>query len=134
LTARYLLDSNILSDLIRNPQGGVAQHVEAVGNGAVCTSIIVAAEIRYGLARKGSPALTAKAEPVLARIPILPLEAPFDQMYGAVRADLDGRGLPIGHLDCLIAAHALALDCIMVTDNEREFRRVKGLTVENWLR
>ena len=134
MTARYLLDSNILSDLIRNPQGKVALRVEAVGDASVCTSIIVASEIRYGLARKGSAALAAKAEPVLARIPIRPLEEPFDEIYGAVRADLDRRGLPIGHLDCLIAAHALALDCTIVTANEREFSRVAGLSLENWLR
>lgn len=108
--------------------------MEAAGEAAVCTSIIVAAEIRYGLARKNSDALRAKTEPVLARIQILPLESPFAEAYGGIRADLDRRGLPIGSLDCLIAAHALATDCVIVTANEREFVRVPGLTVENWLR
>lgn len=61
-------------------------------------------------------------------------DAPADHVYGRIRADLQRRGQPIGSNDLLIAAHALALDCILVTDNEREFSRVPGLRVENWLR
>lgn len=129
----YLLDTNILSDLIRNPAGPAAARIAAVGEGAVATSIIVAAELRYGAARKGVPALTARVEALLSEIEVLPLTVPGDAAYGRLRHALETRGTPIGHNDLLIAAHALALDRVMVTANLREFGRVEGLVVENWL-
>ena len=125
----YLLDTNILSDLIRNPFGPVAQRIEAVGAKAVCTSIIVAAELRYGCAKKGSP----RVEDILATIPVLPLEVPADADYGRQRAQLEASGQPIGGNDLLIAAHALALGLTLVTHNTREFSRIVGLQVEDWL-
>ncbi len=129
----YLLDTNILSDLIRNPFGPVAQRIEAVGAKAVCTSIIVAAELRYGSAKKGSPRLQARVEDILATIPVLPLEVPADADYGRQRAQLEASGQPIGGNDLLIAAHALALGLTLVTHNTREFSRIAGLQVEDWL-
>ena len=129
----YLLDTNILSDLIRNPFGPVAQRIEAVGAKAVCTSIIVAAELRYGSAKKGSPRLQARVEDILATIPVLPLEVPADADYGRQRVQLEASGQPIGGNDLLIAAHALALGLTLVTHNTREFSRIVGLQVEDWL-
>lgn len=129
----YLLDTNILSDLIRNPFGPVAQRIEAVGAKAVCTSIIVAAELRYGCAKKGSPRLQARVEDILATIPVLPLDVPADADYGRQRAQLEASGQPIGGNDLLIAAHALALGLTLVTHNTREFSRIVGLQVEDWL-
>ena len=129
----YLLDTNILSDLIRNPFGPVAQRIEAVGAKAVCTSIIVAAELRYGCAKKCSPRLQARVEDILATIPVLPLEVPADADYGRQRAQLEASGQPIGGNDLLIAAHALALGLTLVTHNTREFSRIVGLQVEDWL-
>ena len=129
----YLLDTNILSDLIRNPFGPVAQRIEAVGAKAVCTSIIVAAELRYGSAKKGSPRLQARVEDILATIPVLPLEVPADADYGRQRAQLEASGQSIGGNDLLIAAHALALGLTLVTHNTREFSRIAGLQVEDWL-
>lgn len=129
----YLLDTNILSDLIRNPFGPVAQRIEAVGAKAVCTSIIVAAELRYGCAKKGSPRLQARVEDILATIPVLPLEVPADADYGRQRAQLEASGQSIGGNDLLIAAHALALGLTLVTHNTREFSRIVGLQVEDWL-
>ena len=129
----YLLDTNILSDLIRNPFGPVAQRIEAVGAKAVCTSIIVAAELRYGSAKKGSPRLQARVEDILATIPVLPLDVPADADYGRQRAQLEASGQPIGGNDLLIAAHALALGLTLVTHNTREFSRIAGLQVEDWL-
>lgn len=131
---RYLLDTNIVSDLVRNPQGGVAQHIRKVGEAQVCTSIIVAAELRYGAAKKQSPRLTAQLHAVLGALEILPLQEPADVAYGELRARLEKAGRPIGANDLLIAAQALTLGCILVTDNEKEFARVKDLRRENWLR
>ena len=131
---RFLLDTNILSDLIRNPQGRVAAHIADVDNAAICTSIIVAAELRFGAAKKGSERLTLQLEGILSAIAIQPFDAPADAAYARLRVQLEAAGSPIGGNDMLIAAQALATDCTMVTDNEREFVRVGGLRIENWLR
>lgn len=129
----YLLDTNILSDLIRDPDGSAARRVEQVGPKDIFTSIIVAAELRYGCAKKGSPKLLAKVEGLLETIPVLPLDIPADAEYGGIRAELEAAGQPIGMNDLLIAAHAYALGLTLVTDNTRDFGRIGGLKVENWL-
>ena len=131
---RYLLDTNIVSDLVRNPQGRIAQQIRKIGEAKVCTSIIVAAELRYGAAKKQSPRLTAQLQAVLGALEVLPLEAPIDTAYGALRARLEKAGTPIGANHLLIAAQALALGYTLVTDNEKEFAQVKDLPRENWLR
>lgn len=131
---RYLLDTNIVSDLVRNPQGKVAQQIRKVGEAQVSTSIIVAAELRYGAAKKGSPRLTAQLEAVLGAMEVLPFETPADATYGLVRTRLEQAGTPIGANDLLIAAQALSLGYTVVTDNEREFGQVSDLRRENWLR
>jgi tRNA(fMet)-specific endonuclease VapC len=130
----YLLDSNALSALIHHPQGAVAQRAGLVGEAQICTSIIAAAEIWYGVHKKRSSRLTHLAAQVLQSLPTLPFDEPAEQVYGRVRVALETLGTPIGYHDTLIASHALALGCILVTDNEREFRRVSDLRVENWLR
>jgi len=131
---RYLLDTNIVSDLVRNPQGRVAQHIRKVGEARVCTSIIVAAELRYGAAKRGSPRLSGQLEAVLGALEVLPFETPADAAYGSLRTRLEQAGKPIGGNDLLIAAQALALGCTIVTANEKEFARVEGLPRQNWLR
>lgn len=131
---RYLLDTNVLSELIRHPHGPVAEHVRNVGEAQVCTSIIVASELRYGAAKRASPRLTAQLEAVLGAMEVLPLESPADVTYGLLRARLERAGTPIGGNDLLIAAHAVTLGHTIVTDNEREFTRIEELPRENWLR
>lgn len=130
----YLLDTNILSDLIRHPDGLVARRVEQVGQKEILTSIIVAAELRYGCAKKGSAKLLERVQGLLETIPVLSLDVPSDAQYGLIRAELEAAGQPIGMNDLLIASHALALGLTLVTDNTSEFSRVRGLKVENWLR
>jgi len=130
---RFMLDTNIISDMIRNPAGKAAGAAAREGDGALCTSIVVASELRYGCARKGSAKLLAKVEELLAELPVLPLDVPVDSEYGALRAELEARGQPIGHNDLFIASHACALGITLVTANTGEFRRIKGLKVENWL-
>lgn len=130
---RYLLDTKIISDMVRNPAGRAVQRLQQVGDGNICTSIIVACELRYGCAKKGSVKLLAKVEDVLAVIPVLPLESPVDTEYGGIRAELEAAGQTIGHNDLLIAAHAYATGTTLVTANVSEFSRIRGLSVENWL-
>jgi len=131
---RYLLDTNTVSDLVRKPQGKVAEQILKVGESKVCTSIVVAAELRYGAEKKQSPRLSAQLEAVLGALEILPLEKPADVSYGSIRAQLERAGKPIGANDLLIAAQALTLGYTVVTDNGKEFSRVKHLRLENWLR
>jgi tRNA(fMet)-specific endonuclease VapC len=130
---RYLLDTNIISDLMRNPRGTVAKRIAKVGEDRICTSIIVAAELRYGCAKSGSKKLLTAIEELLAEIEVLPFDAPADAEYGEIRAGLEAVGKPIGGNDLLIAAHALATETVIVTANSDEFKRVRGLKVENWL-
>jgi tRNA(fMet)-specific endonuclease VapC len=130
---RYMLDTNILSDLIRNPQGKAARRIARAGEDNVCTSIIVAAELRYGCEKSGSTKLRKAVEDLLGEIDVLPFEAPADADYGAIRAQLEAAGTPIGGNDLLIAAHARALGATIVTGNAQEFRRVRDVKVENWV-
>ena len=125
---RYMLDTNILSDMIRNPGGRAAARLRQVGDASVCTSIVVASELRYGAEK-----LTARVEATLREIEVLALDVPADAHYGVVRSRLEAEGRPIGHNDLLIAAHALSLGITLVTDNVQEFNRVEGLRIENWL-
>jgi tRNA(fMet)-specific endonuclease VapC len=133
LSALYLLDTRILSDLVRHPQGVVAVRIAQKGEESVCTSIVVAAELRFGAAKRGSERLTAQLEAVLSAVEILPLEEPADRRYGELRNHLEQQGTTIGPNDMLIAAHAFSLGLTVVTANAREFSRVPGLTVEDWL-
>jgi tRNA(fMet)-specific endonuclease VapC len=128
-----MLDTNIISDLIKNPKGKAAKRIARVGEDTICTSIIVAAELRYGCARKGSRSLLKAVEDLLGEIAVLPFDIPADGEYGGIRSELESLGKPIGGNDMLIAAHARAVGATMVTANVDEFKRVPGLKVENWL-
>ena len=129
----YLLDTNMLSAIIKQPTGEVAQHLLLLDASQVTTSIIVACELRFGAAKKNSLVLTQRVEQLLAIMTVYPLVPDADKYYGQIRADLESKGQLIGQNDLLIAAHTLALDVILVTDNVREFARVPNLKLENWL-
>ena len=130
---RYLLDTNIISALARDPQGRVFEALQARLPDTACTSIIVAAEIRFGLQKVVSTRLRQQIAVILSAIDILPFEAPADAHYGEIRAHLETSGQPISANVLLIAAHARSLGLVMVTHNIREFARVPGLVVEDWL-
>ncbi len=130
---RYLLDTNICIDLIRRRHPHMVARLASHEPGSIGLSTIVLAKLEYGVARSSDPARNRLA---LAKM-ILPLEiVPFDHFaaaaYGPLRARLERSGMPVGPLDTLIAAHALALGVTLVTNNEREFLRADGLTIENW--
>lgn len=130
----YLLDTNILSHLVRQPQGPVAERIADVGETNVLTSVIVACELRYGAAKRGSRRLTRQVEAILGVLTIRPLESDVERVYAAIRVALEKKGTPIGAHDMLIAAHARTIDAVCVTDNVAEFNRIPALKVENWLR
>lgn len=132
MSLHFLLDTNVISDLVRHPQGRIADRIAREGERSVCTSIVVAAELRFGANKSGSDRLRRQLEAILGAIEVLPLEEPADRSCGMLRASLERRGETIGPNDMLIAAHALSLDYTVVTANRREFARVPGLRVENW--
>ena len=129
---RFLLDTNILSHLVKEPSGVVARQIGAVGESRVCTSLVVACELRFGAAKKGSAKLSAQLEAILSALEILPLEEPVDRHYADIRLQLHLIGQPIGHNDLFIAAHARSLNATLITHNTREFGRVDGLLTEDW--
>jgi tRNA(fMet)-specific endonuclease VapC len=129
----WMLDTNTLSDLIRNPRGALVRRLGSTDPDAVCTSVVVACELRFGAKRKGSDALTSRVEQLLESLTVFPLDQPADQHYADIRAVLERAGTPIGSHDLFIAAHARSLGMTLVTHNTREFERVPGLRVEDWL-
>lgn len=130
---RYLLDTNILSYAIKNPKGVISQRLEHLSEEEICTSIIVACELRYGVRLRNSQQLTARVDELLANFLIVPLAPDVDRHYGDIRVNLEKNGKIIGHNDLFIAAHARALGLILVTNNRREFECVPDLKLENWL-
>lgn len=129
----YLLDTNILSNLIRDPAGSVARRIAEKGEETICTSIVVACELRFGAEKKQSASLRARVEELLTAIDVLALDVDSDCHYAGIRAKLEAGGTPIGPNDLLIAAQALSLGLVLVSANIKEFSRVPGLSVENWL-
>ncbi len=128
-----MLDTNIVSDMIRHPAGRIAGRIAEAGEDNLCVSIITAAKLRYGAAKSGSARLLARVEAVLARVPVLPLDVPAEAEYADIRASLEVAGRLIGPNDLLIAARARSKYAVVVTANAGEFRRVRALKVENWL-
>lgn len=135
----YLLDTNIISHVMRDPTGLVAQRVFAQEaregqetSSAICTSLIVQCELQFGLRKLSNPKWERQYHRAMASIPVEPLGQDVVAHYALIRSYLEGHGQPIGPNDTLIAAHALALGATLVTA-DAEFSRVPGLTVENWL-
>ena len=135
--ATVLLDTNIISAMMRDPHGPVSQRLNAARAMAadlrVVTSVVVDGELRFGLARRASAKLQGAYANVMQIIEVLPLPPEAASPYAALRAHLESQGQPIGPNDALIAAHALALGATLVSGDD-EFARVPGLKVENWRR
>ena len=131
---RYLLDTDTLSGLAKDPGGSVRQRIAEVGADAICTSVVVICEIQYGVLKRGSRRLEKRMSELTNALDVL-TEFPADmaQHYAHIRCDLESRRSPIGPNDLLIAAHARAERLTLVTGNIREFARVSDLAVVNWL-
>lgn len=130
---RYLLDTNICIYIINRRPVEVFMHFEHLHAGEVGISSITAAELRYGVEKSGSQRNAQALEKFLAPLDVLPFDEVAARRYGALRSGLERTGRPIGALDQLIAAHALALEVVLVSNNIREFERVPGLALENWV-
>ena len=135
-THLYLLDTNIMSDLMRNPEGMAAQRFRSVLTDGetctLCTSVIVQCELLFGLRRRTHPRWQTHYQLLLGSVTVMPLEPEVAAHYAQLRAQLEQAGTPVGANDTLIAAHALALGATLVTA-DTEFARIAGLQTENWL-
>jgi tRNA(fMet)-specific endonuclease VapC len=134
MSPRYLLDTDTCIFLRRkNPPPSLVARFEKLEPGDVGMSVITFGELAYGAAKSSDPERAlAVFERLVALVPVLPLPLGAGRIYGEHRAALEVKGIVIGSNDLWIAAHALAADQVLVTNNEREFRRVKDLKVENW--
>jgi tRNA(fMet)-specific endonuclease VapC len=131
---KYLLDTNICIYLINRRPPSVLERLAQHQLGDLGVSAVTAAELAFGVAKSGSERNRAALEKFLAPLEVAPLGYSVIWGYGSLRASLEKRGRPIGPFDGLIAAHALALGATLVTNNERAFKRVPGLQLENWTR
>ncbi|WP_236646461.1 type II toxin-antitoxin system VapC family toxin [Aristophania vespae] len=128
-----MLDTNIVSELAQNPHGPVSHKIAEIGDDAICVSIITAAELHYGCAKKGSAKLTHQIEAILNSVKIMALDIPVDNQYGTIRTQLEASGHVISPHNLLVATQASALGAIVVTSNIEEFGKLEGLKLENWL-
>ena len=131
--ARFMLDTNIMSELIRNPDGPVQRVAARFGTPAISISSIVASELRFGYLKRGSERLARLVENMISRVEVVRYDEAASMHYAQIRQSLQTSGKTIGPNDLFIAAHARALDLTLVTDNIREFSRVDGLKLENWI-
>jgi tRNA(fMet)-specific endonuclease VapC len=128
-----LLDTNICIYLINERPPQVLARLTGFAPQSLALSAITGAELMFGVAKSGSTRNRDALEKFLLPFPLLPFDGAAMQAYGPLRADLQRRGMPIGAMDMLIAAHALSLDAILVTNNTAEFERVSDLRLENWV-
>ena len=131
---QYLLDTNILSQVAKHPQGLLAKRIKKLGDSKCCTSVIVACEMAFGAEKRKSTKLSQRIRQALEAVTILDMPAGASARYARIGTDLESSGQPIGSNDMLIAAHAIHANLILVSDNEVEFGRIPGLKLQNWLR
>jgi len=130
---KYLLDTNVCVDYLTGRFPQVADRIQHLAPEELCLSSIVIAELRYGADKSGKPSRNHERLDVLTNeIPGRDFDSAAASIYGKVRATLERKGEPIGPNDMLIAAHALSLGLVLVSDNLGEFKRVRGLKLENW--
>jgi len=131
---RYMLDTNICSYILKQRPAGVKQHFAEVGADNVYLSSIVLAELYYGAARHHkSVIIRREIDDFVSRLTVLVWDEKAADHYGVIRTSLEKAGTPIGAMDMLIAAHARSCRATLVTNNQREFARINGLTVVNWV-
>lgn len=129
----YLIDTNIISNVMRQPNGKAADRMRAFQSGQLLTSILVQAEVRFGYTKSGVLRQRIAGEAILQHLRVEDWSTPADLAYAALRSELESEGIGMGQIDMLIAAQALVFDAVVVTD-DKAFSRVPGLKVENWLR
>ena len=131
---RYLLDTNTVSLSLRGQAPAVVERLRTTERDDAAISVITAMELRFGIAKNPTTRVRRVVEEFLEVIAVLPIDRNVENVYGELRATLEKQGRPIGALDTIIAAHAVAVAAVLVTNNRKEFRRVRGLRCEDWTR
>ncbi|MFZ0454920.1 MAG: type II toxin-antitoxin system VapC family toxin [Ignavibacteriaceae bacterium] len=132
---KYLLDTNICIYIIKRKPENVIKHFKNYKPGDIAISSITTAELNYGIVKSSKPDLnTIALKEFLQPLIILDYNEKDSEKYGRIRLELEKKGFPIGAMDLLIASQALSRDLILVTNNEREFKRIKGIRIENWVK
>lgn len=130
---KYLLDTNVCVDYLNGRFPRLTARLQASRPNDLCVSSVVVAELRYGAEKSAHNQRNhGRLDVLLGEIVCADFDSAAAGVYGGIRAGLERRGVVIGPYDLQIAAHALSLGLVLVSDNVREFRRVKGLRVENW--
>ncbi|MFN8095042.1 MAG: type II toxin-antitoxin system VapC family toxin [Vicinamibacteria bacterium] len=132
MAVRYLLDTNVVSFHIRGSSAALQGRLRRIKAASVALSVVTEMEIRFGLARNPGLRIAPLVEQFLDAMTILPLDSDVARAYGRIRSELETEGRPIGPLDTMIAAHAVSVGATLVTNDVREFRRVRGLRVADW--
>jgi len=129
----FLLDTNICIYIIKKKPPAVLARFEQIDPSTLGISIVTLAELEYGAAKSSNPRKNYQVvEDFVRYLDVFSWDRPVSRIYAEIRADFNKKGTPIGLLDTQIAAHCLSLDRVLVTNNEREFLRVPGLSVKNW--
>ena len=132
MAVRYLLDTNVVSFHIRGSSAALQGRLRRIKAASVALSVVTEMEIRFGLARNPGLRIAPLVEQFLDAMTILPLDSDVARAYARIRSELETEGRPIGPLDTMIAAHAISVGATLVTNDVREFRRVRGLRVADW--
>jgi tRNA(fMet)-specific endonuclease VapC len=133
MSARFLLDTNICVYIRQRRPPEVMARFDKLSTGEAVVSVITYGELLYGVEKNLTPERALKAfEEISGRLPVLPMPVEAGRIYGKLRTFLAAKGEMIGGNDLWIAAHAKAAQLTLVTNNEREFKRVPGLKIENW--
>ena len=129
----YLLDTDTCSYAMRGASANLDAKLQKADEGSIAISAVTRAELRFGLEKRGNPrALSLVVNGFLERVPVAPWDAEAADRFGRLPAQLERGGTPIGVFDTMIAAHALALGAILVTNNQKHFQKVRALKIENW--
>jgi len=132
---KYLIDTNICIYIMNKRPTGIIHKFKRFDVGEICVSTITVSELQYGVSKSKNRRLNKqRIEEFLSPLEILPYDEIAASIYGDIRIQLEKRGEPIGPLDLLIAAHALSKNLVLISNNEKEFKRVKNLKVENWVK
>lgn len=132
MSVQYLLDTNVVSLALKGLAPAATLRLSKVPQANVAVSVVTAMELEYGLAKNPKTRHRDAVRRFLEVVSVLPMPKDIAPTYGRVRADLESRGHPVGPLDTMIAAHAIYVGAVLVTENAREFRRVRGLKCESW--
>ena len=130
----YMLDTNICIYIIKKRPANLLEKFNTIPPNTLCISMITYAELQYGVERSSSKKMNQRIlADFVSYLDVQPWDVAAARQYGKIRVSLEKRGKPIGNMDLLIAAHALSQQCILVSNNLREFSRIRGLQCENWV-